>query len=74
MLAENQINKEQNGILLPSNIQPNVFSCFFWDNNDILEETLSGKGTTHCTNGIVIQRMTAGCDPQPTPTDPMQKP
>ena len=28
--------------------------CF--DNNDINEETLSGSGTTHCTNGIAIQR------------------
>ena len=27
-----------------------------WDNNDINEETLTGHGTTHCTNGILIQR------------------
>ena len=25
-------------------------------NNDILEETLSGKSSTHCTNGILVQR------------------
>ena len=27
-----------------------------WDNNDFGEETLSGKGTTHNINGIIIQR------------------
>ena len=27
-----------------------------WYNNDINEGTLSGHGTTHCTNGVVIQR------------------
>ena len=31
-----------------------------FDNNDINEETPSGKGTTHCTTGIVIQRMSEG--------------
>ncbi len=29
----------------------------YWDNNDICEETLSVEGTTHCTNGIVVQRI-----------------
>lgn len=27
-----------------------------WDNNDVCEETLSGKGTTHNTNNILIQQ------------------
>ena len=36
------------------------FTTCVFDNNDINEETLSGKGTTHCTTGIVIQRMSAG--------------
>ena len=27
-----------------------------WDNNDINEETLTGHGTAHCTNGTLIQR------------------
>ena len=26
-----------------------------WDNNDFGQETLSGKGTTHNTNGVVVQ-------------------
>lgn len=31
-----------------------------WDNNDFGEETLSGKGTTHNTNGIIVQRSSNG--------------
>lgn len=62
-IAEKQLDKCDNGICLPSNIQPNVFSVFCWDNNDIMEETLSGKGTTHCTNGIIIQRETGASHP-----------
>ena len=31
-------------------------ATFCWDNNDINEETLSGTGTTHYTNGNVVQR------------------
>lgn len=44
----------------PSNIQPGPFISVAWDNNDILEETLSGSGTTHCTNGIIVQRQFCG--------------
>lgn len=66
-LAEKQLDKEI-GVCLPSNCQPNVFATFCWDNNDLSEETLSGKGTTHCTNGIVIQKKVDGCAPKPAQT------
>ena len=46
----------RNSIILPQNIEKNVFSTFVWDNNDLCEETLSGAGSTHVTNGIIIQR------------------
>lgn len=49
-------NIEEDGVYIPKTIHPNVPVVFCWDNNDINEETLSGHGTTHCTNGIVIQR------------------
>lgn len=62
-LAEEQLKTEVNGVVLPKIIQPNVFSTFCWDNIDLIEETLSGQGTTHCTNGIVIRRQVAGCEP-----------
>ena len=32
------------------------FTTLVWDNNDYSEETLSGKGSMHVVNGIVIQR------------------
>ena len=45
-----------NSLILPQTIKPNVFASFVWDNNDICEETLTGAGTTHVTNGIIIQQ------------------
>ena len=41
---------------IPTNITAQVQATLVWDNNDFGEETLSGKGTTHNTNGIIIQR------------------
>ena len=48
--------------VLPTSIVPDgsVFSQTCWDNFDVLEETLSGAGTTHSTHGIVIQELAAG--------------
>lgn len=49
--------------LLPAGTQP-IFTTLVFDNNDFGEETVSGKGTTHNTNGIIIQRPTVsdnGC-------------
>jgi len=42
---------------IPTNISRtgNVVSHLCWDNFDLMEETPSGKGTTHSTHGIVIQ-------------------
>ncbi len=52
-LAESQITHGENA--LASNIQPAISTLLVWDNNDFGEETLSGCGTTHNTNGIIIQ-------------------
>ena len=60
-LAEMSL-QEQNQISLPSICKLGVPAVFCWDNNDIQEETLSGHNTTHCTNGIVIQRKTHSCE------------
>ena len=64
-MVEKQIQHQSSGCVLLSNIVPGVFSIFCYDNNDLQEETLRGKGTTHCTNGIVIQQQTHGCHLQP---------
>ena len=55
-MAVRQAHRQENGCILPSNINQGIFIIFAFDNNDLLEETLSGHGTTHCTNGIIIQR------------------
>ena len=60
-MTERQAQRQEAGSLLPSNAQPNVFATFGFDNNDLLEETLSRKGTTHATNGISVQRRSLGC-------------
>ena len=57
-IAERRIGLVEDGgaIYTPPNIQPNVAVVMCWDSTDINEETLSGHGTTHYTNGIVIKR------------------
>ena len=65
-LAEKHIcEREHHGAVIPSNIQPTSFITLCWDNNDIAEETASGLGTTHCTNGIVVQRQVTTVLPKP---------
>ncbi|CAC5416584.1 unnamed protein product [Mytilus coruscus] len=61
-IAEQMIMNTEDDIFIPSNIRKGVFSSFCWDNNDLCEEKLSGQGTTHCTNGIVIQTRPDWCE------------
>ena len=42
-------------IPLPQNIKPGLFTTLAWDNINRLEETISGKGTSHRVNGIAVQ-------------------
>ena len=65
-MAEQQLGQQRDDVLLPSCIIPGVFATLAWDNNDLQEETLSGKGTTHCTNGIIVQRTVDTCEPPPS--------
>ena len=71
LIAQRSPSTEKD-VFVPSNIQPGtsfvqVLVC--WD--DLLEETLTGIGTTHCTNGIAIQRQVQLAMPQ-TQSVPMQ--
>lgn len=43
---------------IPEGLVKNVPTTLAWDNNDFGEETVTGGGTTHNTNGIAIQRRT----------------
>ena len=61
-IATPVIQYNDDNICIPSNIRKGIFSSFCWDNNDLSEETLSGGGTTHCTNGIVIQQDCDWCE------------
>ena len=53
-LAESHMEAQEHGGILPKVIFANVFSTLGWDNINLLEETLSGRGTTHCNNSIVL--------------------
>ncbi|KAK3738575.1 hypothetical protein QZH41_001183 [Actinostola sp. cb2023] len=59
--------------ILPGTIQPNVFTNLAWDNIDRLEETLTGKGTTHRVNGIAVQPRVFGPHPPPAELPPILK-
>lgn len=41
--------------VIPDGFQAEKFTTLVWDNNDFGEETLTGSGTTHNTNGIILQ-------------------
>ena len=42
-------------VILPSNVHPIIPTTLAFDNIDRLEETLSGGGTSHRVNGIIVQ-------------------
>ena len=46
--------------LIPDNIQQNIPVTLVYDNIDRLEETLSGSGTSHRVNGIIVQQAFMG--------------
>jgi len=49
--------------MLADNILPHLFTTLAWDNIDQIEETLTGEGTTHRVNGIIVQPTTFGPEP-----------
>ena len=46
--------------IIPKAIQANLFTNLAWDNIDRLEETLTGEGTTHRVNSLIIQPQVYG--------------
>ena len=53
-------NISTNSGLMPEEIQPYQQASIVYGNFDSLGETLSGAGTTHSVNGIVIQKAFIG--------------
>ena len=55
-MAEKVLQQEAQAFVPTSICQGGHFVHFCWDINDLNEYTLSGANSTHCTNGILIQR------------------
>ena len=65
---------EKGSSKLPSSLEKSSYTTLVWDNNDFGERTLSGKGTTHNTNGIAVQHAhLAAVIPQALPAQSMKK-
>ena len=65
-IAEEVLAKvEAFGTVIPTNIKPGTFVQIAADNNDLNEETLDGKNTTHATTMVIYQQKTFGPDPPP---------
>ena len=56
--------RNEDGVALPEFIQQFIQASCAWDNIDRLEETLSGGGTSHRVNGIIVQKKMFGPEPQ----------
>ena len=52
--------QESSNYLIPDCVNPYIFTTIAWDNIDKCEETLTGAGSTHRVNGIVIQKPLIG--------------
>ena len=50
-----QLQLEDGSEKIPQGFSKQVPTILVWDNIDFGEETLSGRGTTHHTNGIMVQ-------------------
>ena len=50
-----EVSISENGVI-PAGVRKNENIAIAWDNDDFLEDTKTGKNTTHVTGGIIIQR------------------
>ena len=50
-----KVESIQSSVMLPSSILPCIPTTVVWDNIDRTEKTLSGGGTSHRVNGIIVQ-------------------
>lgn len=53
----------ENEVPLPSSIHVSIPTIVAYDNIDRMEETLSGAGTSHRVNGIIVQNTSSTCLP-----------
>lgn len=64
LAAEVLALKETGGVVNPTNITPGSFIETAMDNNDLLENTLNSKHTTHLTTVVMYQQGQFGPKPQ----------
>jgi predicted DNA-binding ribbon-helix-helix protein len=60
------IQRMETNKTVPKGFRPGVFTVAVWDNIDMDEETGSGSGTTHHTNGILVQPSVSEYEQQAT--------
>ena len=58
----------QSTVIIPNEVHPHIPISLVYDKIDWLEETLSGPGTTHRVNRIIIQKPFIGPKEAPTHT------
>ena len=69
-IAEDVLAKtEEFGTVIPTVIKAGSFVQIAADNNDLNEETIDGKNTTHATTMVIYQNRTFGPDPPPSPVE-----
>lgn len=66
MLALKQVHDSDT---LPPGFSKKTFTVLVYDNIDFSEETLTGHGTTHHTNGLMIQLKSQDCPAAPDTED-----
>ena len=57
------INVDSDSVPLPSKVNPAVLTVLAFDNMNRLEESLSGGGTSHRVNGVIVQPKSLSCLP-----------
>ena len=73
-IAEDVLAKaEEFGTVIPTVIKAGSFVQIAADNNDLNEETIDGKTTTHATTMVIYQNRTFGPDPPPSPVEQRPK-
>ena len=60
---ETALAARQQALTIPASFSAGVWSAVTWDNIDFSNETISGSGSVHYVNGILMQQQTATCPP-----------
>ena len=73
LCIEKMSSVDEGAPLLPLGTHPLIPTVLAYDNIDALEETLSGAGTSHCINGIIVQPAVSTCATERLPTAALSK-